>query len=208
MSDVFLDHDLLVAYVDGELPRERLAAVEAALMRDAEAWETVRLLRLSANAAARAFAPVLQEPIPARLMEAANPARANSRRPARFWPMALAASLAALAIGVGAGYELRSLPSGYIPASLTSADPLAGKFEAALQTILEKGKPGESLTYESPAAGSGQVVLGPAFATGFGAPCQEFHRDETRGSEHRVADGIACRAADKSWSVMILPRAE
>ena len=207
MSDVFLDHDLLVAYVDGELPRERLAAVEAALMRDAEAWETVRLLRLSASAAARAFAPVLQEPIPARLIAAANPMRAGNRRAARYWPMAVAASLTALAIGIGAGYELRGTQTGYIPASLPSADPLAGKFEAALQAILEKGNQGESLAYESPATGQGQVVLGRTFATGFGADCREFHRDETRGSEHRLADGIACRAADKSWSVMILPAA-
>jgi len=205
MSDVFLDHDLLVAYVDGELPRERLAAVEAALMRDAEAWETVRLLRLSASAAARAFAPVLQEPVPARLIAAANPARTGNRRVAGYWPMALAASLAALAIGIGAGYTLRGMPQGYVPASLSSADPLAGKFEAALQAILEKGKEGESLAYESPAVGRGQVVLGHSLATGFGAPCREFHRDETRGSERRTADGIACHAADKSWSVMILP---
>jgi surface antigen len=204
MSDIFLDHDLLVAFVDGELPRERLAAVEAALMRDAEAWETVRLLRLSANAATRAFAPVLQEPVPARLIAAANPARTGKRRVAGYWPTALAASLAALAIGIGAGYELRGMPQGYVPASLSSADPLAGKFEAALQTILEKGNQGESLAYESAAVGRGQVVLGRSFATGFGAPCREFHRDETRGSEHRVADGIACHAADKSWSVMIL----
>jgi surface antigen len=204
MSDIFLDHDLLVAFVDGELPRERLAAVEAALMRDAEAWETVRLLRLSANAATRAFAPVLQEPVPARLIAAANPARTGKRRVAGYWPKALAASLAALAIGIGAGYELRGMPQGYVPASLSSADPLAGKFEAALQTILEKGNQGESLAYESAAVGRGQVVLGRSFATGFGAPCREFHRDETRGSEHRVADGIACHAADKSWSVMIL----
>ena len=207
MSDVFLDHDLLVAYVDGELPHERLAAVEAALMRDAKAWETVRLLRLSASAAARAFAPVLQEPIPARLIAAANPMRIANKRTVRYWPMALAAGLAACAIGIGAGYELGGTRTAYIPASVSSADPLAGKFEAALQTILEKGEAGESVAYESPAVGQGQVVLGPAFATGFGAPCREFHRDETRGSERRAADGIACRAADKSWSVMMLPSA-
>ena len=32
---IFLDHDLLVAYVDRELPPDRLAAVEAALLHDA-----------------------------------------------------------------------------------------------------------------------------------------------------------------------------
>jgi hypothetical protein len=147
----------------------------------------------------------LQEQMPPRLIAAANPARVGNRQPARYWPMALAASLTALAIGIGAGYELWGTGNGYIPASVSSADPLAGKFEAALQAILEKGKEGESLAYESPATGRGQVVLGRTFATGSGMPCREFHRDETRGSEHRVADGIACHAADKSWSVMILP---
>ncbi len=208
MSDVILDQDLLVAYVDGELPAERLAAVEAALMHDGEAWQTVRLLRLSANAAARAFAPVLEEAIPPRLIEAAGigPARvpARNRSP---WPLALAASLAALAIGLGGGYLLRSTDAGYVPASLPAEDPLQERFEASLQGLLDKGGDGASVAYESQPTGQGRIVLGHALVTGSGRSCLEFHRDETRGSSHTTADGLACKAADQSWTVMILPTA-
>jgi anti-sigma factor RsiW len=206
MSDIHLDHDQLVAYVDGELPAERAAAVEKALMHDSDAWETVRLLRLSANAATRAFAPVLEEAIPQRLIAAAGigSARALPRNRARL-PPALAASLAALAIGLAGGYALRGESGGYVAASLPTEDPLKARFEAALESLLDKGSEGASVAYESGAAGQGHVVLGHAFVTGAGRPCQEFHRAETRGTNHAEADGIACRAADQSWSVMILP---
>ena len=50
-----LDPELLVAYVDKELPPAQMAAVEAALMHNGAARETVRQLRLSAAAAAHAF---------------------------------------------------------------------------------------------------------------------------------------------------------
>ncbi len=209
MSDVILDQDLLVAYVDGELPVERVASVEAALMHDAQAWETVRLLRLSANAAARAFAPVLKEAIPQRLIAAAGVG--SVREPVRsrsLWPLALAASLAALAIGLGGGYMLRGANSGYVPASLPAEDPLQEKFEASLQGLLDRGGEGATVTYESQPTGQGRIVLGHALVTGSGRACLEFHRDETRGSSHSTADGLACQAADRSWGVMILPTAQ
>ncbi len=215
---VILDQDLLVAYVDGELPPERQAEVEAALVHDAQAWESVRLLRLSASAAARAFAPVLAEPVPARLLAAAGQGDANrtftglrshSRRVGWFLP--LAASLAALAIGIGAGYSLRgdgtTAGGGYAPAAVPAADSLAQRFESALLAALEKGSEGESFTYESQNVGEGKVELGRAFSTGFGSGCREFHREETRAGAHRQDNGLACRGADKSWSVMILPNA-
>ena len=209
MSEVILNHDLLVAYVDGELPSARVAAVEAALMHDAEAWNTVRLLRLSANAAARAFAPVLDEAIPQRLIAAAGigPVRASVRDRAP-WPLALAAGLAALAIGIGGGYLLRGMNAGYVPASLPAEDPLQERFEAALQGLLDKGSAGASVTYESQPTGQGRIMLGHAFVTGSGRSCLEFHRDETRGSSHSETDGLACKAADQSWSVMTLPTAQ
>jgi len=215
---IFLDHDLLVAYVDQELPPDRLAAVDAALIHDAEAWETVRLLRLSAKAAARAFAPVIDERIPARLRAAAGGTVESGNfgaprpRMRAGWPMALAAGLAALAVGLGAGYSLRGIVGGmaggaYTPASAVTADPLAARFESALLTALEKGVDGQSVSYERKDVGQGRVQLGRAFTTGFGSDCREFRREETRASVLSRADGLACRRADKGWSVMILPAA-
>jgi len=153
---IFLDHDLLVAYVDQELPPDRLAAVDAALIHDAEAWETVRLLRLSAKAAARAFAPVIDEPIPARLRAAAGGTVESGNfgaprpRMRAGWPMALAAGLAALAVGLGAGYSLRGIVGGmaggaYTPASAVTVvdnaglDPLSSDRALALAVCTAHG---------------------------------------------------------------------
>jgi hypothetical protein len=215
-KSIILEPDLLVAYVDGELPPDRRAEVEAALVHDAEAWESVRLLRLSASAAARAFAPVLSEPVPARLIAGAEPARVAGPSPrarSRGWLMPLAASLAALAIGLGAGYSFRGHgigdgdADGYVPAAVNAADPLAERFESVLLAALEKGNDGQSFTYDVQNVGQGHVVLGKALITSFGAACREFHRDQTRGGVSRADNGVACRAPDKSWSVMILPAA-
>jgi hypothetical protein len=218
-NQIFLDQDLLVAYVDQELPPDRQAAVEAALVHDAEAWEAVRLLRLSAKAAARAFAHVIEEPVPARLRAAAGgkiddgllTARGAKTRPAARWLMPLAASLAALAVGLGAGYSLHGLGGssggGYIPATAPAADPLAARFESALLAALEKGSDRQSFVCESKDVGQGRVELGRAFTTGFGSDCREFHREETRAGGLHREDGLACRGADKSWSVMVLPAA-
>ena len=201
---ISLDHELLVSYVDGELPRERVADVEAALMHDAAAWETVRLLRLSTQAAARAFAAVMEEPVPARLIAAAS-APGIARRPTmRRWPAAIAASFAALAIGLGAGYFLHADKSAYVPASLPGSDPLNSRFEAALANALNGGAEGTHVNYESQGM-QGEIVLGAAFMTSFGSPCRSFHREENRADGRHAADGIACQASDKSWSVMTLP---
>jgi len=221
---IVLDQDLLVAYVDGELEPERRAAVEAALLHDAEAWEAVRLLRLSGDAAARAFADVVDEPVPARLIAAAadrskiaNGAtgRAKVRWISARWAVPLAASLAALAIGLGAGYGLRGLeapPEGpsagtYAPAADSTSDPLAARFESVLVGALEKGSAGQSFTYESQDVGHGSVKLGRTFTTGFGSDCREFRREETRAGDLRRDNGLACRGLDKGWTVMILPAA-
>jgi len=222
-KSIFLDQDLLVAYVDGELEPERRAAVEAALLHDAEAWEAVRLLRLSGEAAARAFADVVDEPVPDRLIAAAADrskiADSAARRPKVRWPPAwwaplLAASLAALAIGLGAGYGLRGLETTperssagtYAPAASRS-DPLAARFESVLVAALEKGSEGQSFTYESQDVGHGRVELGRTFTTGFGSDCREFHREETRAGDLRRDNGLACRGLDRGWTVMILPAA-
>src|SRR5260370_37272568 len=65
-----LDLELLVAYVDKELPPAQMAAVEAALMQNGAAREAVRQLRLSAAAAAHAYDAALNE-LPDRLLLAA-----------------------------------------------------------------------------------------------------------------------------------------
>lgn len=207
-----LDQETLVAYVDKELPPAQAAAVEAALMQNAAARETVRQLRLSAASVAHAYDAVLNEPVPDRLLLAAGAGSAGAPR-RRQWPsmrrmLPLAATFAALAIGLAAGYGLRFMQGaqiqGYVPASAV-VDPMNTAYESALLPALDGGKEGQTFAYAGVAADKGTIRLGRHFTAGFGAECWEFMRSETRGGDTQENAGLACRGPDQSWSVMLLP---
>jgi hypothetical protein len=224
-----LDPELLVAYVDKELPPAQMAAVEAALMHNGAARETVRQLRLSAAAAAHAYDAALNE-LPDRLLLAAKvgePPPISQREPRlhmaprrRVAPLRrllpLAATLAALAIGLAGGYELRARgvgvtgpegAEGYAPAVAPATDLLAAAFESALLPALDDGAEGQALAYAGKAGERGRIELGRRFVTGFNVQCREFTRSESRDGVASRAGGLACRGADGGWSVMLLPAA-
>jgi anti-sigma factor RsiW len=91
------------AYVDGQLPRERAAAVEAALAGDPALATRVAEIRAQNAALRDALDPALAEPIPERLLAAATPpARGASR--ARRWLGPALALAASLLVGVGVGW--------------------------------------------------------------------------------------------------------
>lgn len=125
-----VDDVMLMAYVDGEIDAETAREIEAALAGDPVLAARVQYLRSSAMMARGAFAEVLHEPIPERLITAlggstaaaaehsqTSPDKADNvvplRAPARRWAprraalgWAAAASIAALAVGYGVG-EMR-----------------------------------------------------------------------------------------------------
>ena len=203
-----LDPEILVAYVDKELPPAQAAAVEAALMQNAAARETVRQLRLSAASAAHAFDAVLNEPVPDRLLLAAGAGGAAPLPRRRHWSMRrllpLAATLAALAVGLAGGYGLRFLQAdqvqAYAPASWPE-DPLNNAYESALRPALDGGAEGQAFAYTGAASDHGSVQLGRRFT----AACWEFMRRETRGGQTQENAGLACQGPDQSWNVMLLP---
>lgn len=73
MNEPILTDTELHACVDGELAPARHAEVEALLAADPAAAERVRAYRAQKQALRDLFAPVLDEPIPASLLEAATP---------------------------------------------------------------------------------------------------------------------------------------
>lgn len=93
-TDAVTEMDLH-AYVDGQLPPTRRAAVEAHLAAHPDAAAAVRRLRAQAQALHREYDDVLNEPIPQRLVQALH---------ARSWPHGLAAAVAWLACGLAAGW--------------------------------------------------------------------------------------------------------
>lgn len=64
-----LNDELLSAYLDGELPPAECAWLESRLATDAEARKRLHAYRLHDIALKRHYEPVLDEPIPRRLLE-------------------------------------------------------------------------------------------------------------------------------------------
>jgi anti-sigma factor RsiW len=114
--------EALVAYLDGELDVEERAHVEAWLDADPAVRDRLLALAASASALRGAFADLVAEPVPERLIAAARGETAPAteaeivmlrpRReslpvsPSRRWyiQLATAAGLFGLAVGVGTGY--------------------------------------------------------------------------------------------------------
>jgi anti-sigma factor RsiW len=107
-SGAAVEESDLQAYADGWLPAQRAAAVEAALTRDAALATRVAEIRVQSAALRSALDPVLQEPIPGRLLLAAAPPRRLPwlRRLAPGLPAFAAAAM--LVVGVGIGWFART----------------------------------------------------------------------------------------------------
>ncbi|MGH6961060.1 MAG: hypothetical protein ACREE7_11295 [Dongiaceae bacterium] len=198
---------LLVAYVDGELDPTQATQVEATIRGDPEAQAIVGVLRSSARAVRAAFDQPLAEPVPERLRrlfempdsDRVVPWHAVAQRIRQRALLPLAASLAALAIGFGAGALTFGGSDGAIRPAATGDS--ASAFEETLYRVLESGDPTARLSYGDPATGQrGTVALGGTIADEFG-DCREFRHE----AADAVTKGIACRAADGSWSVLSVP---
>ena len=212
MSDnqTSLSEETLLAFADGDLQGEEARAVETVCSQDQTLRETVRLLRLGSTAVGQAFDQSLNEPIPDRLLAAARGAGlrkvedSRRRRFAAAWVWGLAASLAAFAVGLGSSSLLYPSSHGYSPASEAPLDPLTARFEVTLLGALDKGVEGQLFPYASKDVGEGAIELGRSFTTAFGSECREFRRQEARGKLQISDSGIACRGANRAWSMMIL----
>jgi anti-sigma factor RsiW len=101
MSRTPIAEDDLHAYVDGALPAERVAEVEAYLAEHPDDAERVAAYRAHLAALRREFDPVLDEPVPPELT-------ARRRPGAALWLRAAAAA-ALFALGAAAGWQLRGL---------------------------------------------------------------------------------------------------
>jgi hypothetical protein len=205
-----ISEETLLALADGDLQGEDAADVEAAVSQDPALRDALRRLRLSSTGIAQTFSQTLDEPVPERLLAAARGAGSQkSQRAPRprvtAWALGLAASLAAFAIGLGSSYLLFPASSGYIPAAETPSDSLAARFEVTLRGALDNGKEDQMFTYASPDIGEGTIRLGGRFAMASGSECREFWRQETRGTSQLSDHGIACRGANGSWTMMVLP---
>lgn len=110
MSAAPISESELHAYADGRLDAARRAEVEAWLNEHPETRQAVAEWRIQNERLHRSFDPVLQEPVPARLVEIMSAS-------GRMSTLRMAAVLAWLAIGGVIGYAVR----GYLPAAAPPA---------------------------------------------------------------------------------------
>lgn len=101
MSAAPISEQELHAYADGRLDAPRRDAVEAWLANHPEMRQSVAEWRIQGEQLHRAFDPILDEPMPARLAQAAKPAL-------RF-PLGMAAAVAWCVLGGVVGYQLRGM---------------------------------------------------------------------------------------------------
>ncbi|MDE2137690.1 MAG: hypothetical protein KGJ68_09655 [Gammaproteobacteria bacterium] len=194
--------ETLIAYADGELDAAARAALEAAMAADPQLAQRVARHRALRARVQAAFAPVLEEPLPERLLASVRAAAAGPhagsvvalqpRARARWsWPewTAIAASLLAGALlgppllRPGAGASLVDTSGGRVVAGGALARALAGQ----LASSQPAGAP---------------VAIGISFRSRAGAYCRTFSLSEAGGFA-----GLACHEQN-AWRIETLARAE
>ncbi|HEY8052580.1 MAG TPA: hypothetical protein VIE42_07220 [Steroidobacteraceae bacterium] len=184
--------ETVMAYVDGELDDAARAALEVAMATDADLTERVaRERRLRARLHSE-FDPVLREPIPERLLAAANATSAKARTgnitwvkriPARDWSWPQWSAIAA------------SLILGVLIAPLLRHGPGQGPLGIRDGKVLASGALAHALTEQlaSNQVANAPVQIGVSFLTRNGDYCRTFMlRDKS------AVAGLACREGG-SW---------
>jgi hypothetical protein len=198
---VIFPDEVLMAYADDELDAQTRAAVEAAMASDPEIARRIAHHKALRNRLHSAFNQVLDEPVPARLLQVvrndpAVPRKSNvvplrRRRAARWsWPQ-WSAMAATLIIGVIVGrlVLVSSRPPG--PIVMRGGQVLAS---GALADALSDRLAAE----QSPADA---VRIGVSFRSKSGEYCRTF-----AVAAPAALAGLACREAD-AWQVRVLARA-
>ena len=193
--------ETLIAYADGELDPPTRAALEAAMAADPRLAQRVARHRALRERLQDAFAPVLAEPLPERLLASARGAAPAARsakvsafrapaRPRWSWPQwgAMAASLIA-GVLLGPLLQPAAAPS---PLDTSGGRVLAsGVLARALAEQLASAQP----------AGA-PVQMGVSFRARSGDYCRTFVL-----REKQPLAGLACREGT-AWQVVALAQSE
>jgi len=182
-----VDENMLMAFADGELSGAERDEVEAALEQDASLrGKLAAHQRLRARLSA-AFDGALDEPVPARLAEAAEPRAADvvnlaERRAARWSALKWGAMAACVIFGVFVGIGV-----------MNNDPPL---MESESNGLVARGALATALDTQLASEQAGAVRIGLSFRAQDGRYCRTF--DLTEGA----TAGLACRDADR-WNVMM-----
>ena len=180
--------EMLMAYADGELDAQTRGAIEAEMAVDPQVAEEIERQRAMRAEVGAAFAGVLGEQVPDRLLRAATKPKVAAQRRQWAWPewTSIAASLL---IGVLAGRAM-----------------LGGENSGLIATgsdgrIVASGPLAQALSEQLSAEDGSAIDIGLTFRNKSGEYCRTFG---ARGVSAVV--GFACRDAE-TWRVDILSTA-
>jgi hypothetical protein len=184
--------ETVMAYVDGELDDATRAALEVAMTTDTDLAERVAHERRLLARLHSEFDPVLREPIPERLLAAANATAAKARTgniiglkriPARDWSWPQWSAIAA------------SLILGVLIAPLLRHEPSEGPLGIRDGKVLASGALARALSEQlaSNQVANAPVQIGVSFLSRNGDYCRTFML-----REKSTVAGLACRVG-RGW---------
>ena len=211
-----LSDEILIAYVDGELPPDQVRDVEAQVAADADLAATVESLRAGSSVLRAAFNEPLRAPVPdhlSKLFEAEPAPGPTAQSSAWRWlggPLAapLAASVMALAVGLGGAFVFAEWQVERKIARLEAIRAADRQMlAAAVSLALETHVSGKPATWKNPDSGSyGTVEPVRTFRAASGQWCREYIQTadlttDSFQSERRRA--IACRDPNGQWQTRL-----
>ncbi len=202
-----LNDEILMAFVDGELSPEQEEEVCQLLAEDPAAQDTLAAMAKSRDLLRKAFTHVLEEPVPAKLLEAirltaqqeeediASPPAAKQTRIAQFTPKPALRWAAAITLIVGgmAAY----LSSGYLRDGEIGSAPVAA-VDTFLDEALEQTVSGTVFTRAADArpgdtAQQREIMPRLSFRDHQGRFCREYEEQLAGSSATTSHLGVACR---------------
>jgi hypothetical protein len=193
--------ETLMAYADGELDTETRRKIEFAMATDDEVAQQIARLKAQRLELQTAFAGMLDEPVPARLVEAAQSGSAGAAAQANVTELATArAAKSSAAKRRWSWPEFTSMAATLLVGLVIGRNMLQP--EQALVSKdgrLEAGGALASALSQQAGGGSGAVTIGLTFKSRSGEYCRTFMTDAA------AVAGLACRDAG-AWRVEALAR--
>lgn len=184
--------ELIVAYHDGELGPDASAEARRMIEVDAEVRHYYEALKRTDDLLQQAFEPILDKPVPTGIDSAV---RRLSRRQhvARWMPMALAASVAIIAILLVRQEQFD------LQLHEQFAEMQREIVKLRFQT-LENTPSGTAATWVSPSGDSRfDVTPVESYRTADNRYCREYEERTTDKNGVEIRRGIACRVGKANW---------
>ena len=183
--------EMLMAYVDGELDATTAASIDDAIARDPDLATRVERQRKLARTVHAAYEPIIDEPVPKRLLEAAAgapPATSAAQAPRRWSWLEWGAVAASLVLGITIG---ASLPG---RGSRDSAEIVAERGQLVAHGALARALSEQLSSTQKP---DSPIRIGLTFASKGGEYCRTF------AVARSATAGLAC-ADVMGWRVDVL----